>query len=68
LLPASGAKLPILTRALLWYSDFLISWTGILANCLTVLGLIPLGKWFSTQNGEDRLQRRFLDDILVMGK
>src|ERR1041384_8021536 len=57
LLSASGGKLPILTRALLAFSDFLLSWLGLFTMAASVLVIIFIGRWAATQNGKEWLQR-----------
>lgn len=65
LLATSGGKLPILTRALLAVTDFLVSWIGLFTTAATVLAAIVLGKWLRTSKGKDWIQRRSIHWPLI---
>ena len=57
LLAASGSKLPFLTRGLLAFTDFLISWPGLFMTMATVLCAIVAGKWLRTDKGREWFHR-----------
>lgn len=61
----SGAKLPWLTRALLSFSAFLVSWYGIFAVIALVIAIALLVRWLRTNSGKDWFQRKSLNWPLV---
>jgi len=65
LLAASGGKLPILTRALLGFSDFLVSWLGLFTVAASILGFIFLGKWMRSEKGKLWIQRHSIHWPLI---
>ena len=60
LLSATGSKLPILTRGLLAFTDFLISWPGLFLTMSVILCAIFAAKWFRTEKGREWFQRHCL--------
>ena len=63
--PSSGAKLPWLTRGLLSFSGFLVSWYGIAAMAATTFGIVMLVRWLRTDAGKDWFQRKSLNWPLI---
>jgi type IV pilus assembly protein PilC len=63
--PTSGAKLPWLTRGLLGFSNFLVSWYGMAAMIGAVIGIIMLTRWLRTDAGKDWFQRKSINWPLV---
>jgi len=63
--PRSGASLPWLTKALLTFSNFLVSFYGLITMGLVVLGIVMLIRWFRTDNGKDWFQRKSLNWPLI---
>jgi len=59
--PTSGAKLPWLTRALLAFSNFLISAYGLVTVGIFVTGIVLVVRWLRTDNGKDWFQRKSLN-------
>lgn len=63
--PRSGASLPWLTKALLAFSNFLVSFYGLITLGLVVLGIVMLIRWLRTENGKDWFQRKSLNWPLI---
>jgi general secretion pathway protein F len=63
--PRSGASLPWLTKALLTFSNFLVSFYGLITMGLAVLGIVMLIRWLRTDNGKDWFQRKSLNWPLI---
>src|SRR6185503_3522712 len=63
--PRSGASLPWLTKALLTFSNFLVSFYGLITMGLVVLAIVMLIRWLRTDNGKDCFQRKSLDWPLI---
>ena len=63
--PRSGASLPWLTRALLAFSNFLVSFYGLITLALVALGIVMLIRWLRTDNGKDWFQRKSLNWPLI---
>ena len=63
--PTSGAKLPWLTRALLAFSNFLISAYGLVTVGIFVTGIVLVVRWLRTDNGKDWFQRKSLNWPLI---
>jgi len=63
--PTSGASLPWLTRALLAFSNFLVSLYGLLTLALLIIGIVLLVRWFRTDAGKDWFQRKSLNWPLI---
>lgn len=61
----TGGKLPWLTRGLLAFSSFLVSWWGILAVGATVAGIAVFVRWIRTDAGKDWFQRKSVNWPLV---
>ena len=54
---SKGSKLPLLTRALLGISDFLVSPLGVATLVGVVIVIVFVFKWLRTDNGKDWFQR-----------
>jgi type II secretory pathway component PulF len=63
--PRSGASLPWLTKALLAFSNFLVSFYGLITMGLVVLAIVMLIRWLRTDNGKDWFQRKSLNWPLI---
>ncbi len=63
--PTSGASLPWLTRALLAFSNFLVSLYGVITVALLIAGIVLLIRWLRTDNGKDWFQRKSLNWPLI---
>ena len=63
--PKSGASLPWLTRALLAFSNFLVSLYGVITVALLIAGIVLLIRWLRTDNGKDWFQRKSLNWPLI---
>ena len=63
--PTSGASLPWLTRALLGFSNFLVSLYGVMTVALLIAGIVLLIRWLRTDNGKDWFQRKSLNWPLI---
>ena len=63
--PRSGASLPWLTKALLTFSNFLVSFYGVITIGLVVLAIVMLIRWLRTDNGKDWFQRKSLNWPLI---
>lgn len=63
--PRSGASLPWLTKALLTFSNFLVSFYGLITMGLVVLAIVMLIRWLRTDNGKDWFQRKSLNWPLI---
>ncbi len=63
--PRSGASLPWLTKALLTFRNFLVSFYGLITMGLVVLGIVMLIRWLRTDNGKDWFQRKSLNWPLI---
>ena len=63
--PSSGAQLPWLTRGLLSFSGFLISWYGLLTTALAIIAVIALARWLRTDAGKDWFQRKSINWPLI---
>ena len=63
--PTTGASLPWLTRALLAFSNFLISLYGLITLALLILGIVLLVRWLRTDAGKDWFQRKSLNWPLI---
>jgi type II secretory pathway component PulF len=63
--PTSGASLPWLTRALLAFSNFLVSLYGVMTVALLIAGIVLLIRWLRTDNGKDWFQRKSLNWPLI---
>jgi type II secretory pathway component PulF len=63
--PRSGASLPWLTKALLTFSNFLVSFYGLITMGLVVLAIDMLIRWLRTDNGKDWFQRKSLNWPLI---
>ena len=63
--PTSGATLPWLTRALLAFSNFLISSYGLVTLAILVTGIVLVVRWLRTDNGKDWFQRKSLNWPLI---
>ncbi len=63
--PRSGASLPWLTKALLAFSNFLVSFYGLITMSLVVLAIVMLIRWLRTDNGKDWFQRKSLNWPLI---
>lgn len=63
--PTSGASLPWLTRALLSFSNFLVSIYGLITLGLLITGIVLVARWFRTDNGKDWFQRKSLNWPLI---
>jgi type II secretory pathway component PulF len=63
--PTSGASLPWLTRALLAFSNFLVSVYGLITLALLITGIVLVTRWLRTDNGKDWFQRKSLNWPLI---
>lgn len=54
---SKGSKLPLLTRALLGFSDFLVSPLGVATLVGAVVVIVLVVRWLRTHNGKDWFQR-----------
>ena len=63
--PASGASLPWLTRALLAFSNFLVSIYGLITLALLIAAVVLIARWLRTDNGKDWFQRKSLNWPLI---
>ena len=63
--PSTGAKLPWLTRGLLSFSGFLVSWYGIATMAAAIFGIVMLIRWLRTDAGKDWFQRKSLNWPLI---
>ncbi len=63
--PTSGASLPWLTQALLSFSNFLVSWYGLLAIAALISAIVLLARWLRTDSGKDWFQRKSLNWPLI---
>jgi type IV pilus assembly protein PilC len=54
---SKGSKLPLLTRCLLGFSNFLVSPLGVAALVGVVIVIVLVVKWLRTDNGKDWFQR-----------
>jgi len=54
---SSGSKLPLLTRALLAFSNFLVSPLGLCTLVGAVIAIVLVFRWLRTDNGKDWFQR-----------
>lgn len=63
--PTSGAKLPWLTRGLLSFSNFLVSWPGIACLLAAIIGIVFALRRMSTDAGKDWFQRKSINWPLV---
>lgn len=63
--PTTGASLPWLTRALLAFSNFLVSLYGLITLALLILGIVLVVRWLRTDAGKDWFQRKSLNWPLI---
>jgi len=63
--PTSGASLPWLTRALLAFSNFLVSVYGLITLALLITWIVLVARWLRTDNGKDWFQRKSLNWPLI---
>lgn len=63
--PTSGAKLPWLTRGLLSFSNFLVSWPGIACLVAAIIGIVFALRRMRTDAGKDWFQRKSINWPLV---
>lgn len=63
--PTSGAKLPWLTRGLLSFSNFLVSWPGIACLLGGIIGIVFPLRQMRTDAGKDWFQRKSINWPLV---
>ena len=63
--PTTGASLPWLTRALLAFSNFLVSLYGLITLAVLILGIVLLVRWLRTDGGKDWFQRKSLNWPLI---
>ncbi len=63
--PTTGASLPWLTRALLAFSNFLVSLYGLITLALLILGIVLFVRWLRTDAGKDWFQRKSLNWPLI---
>ena len=63
--PTTGASLPWLTRALLAFSNFLVSLYGLITLALLILGIVLGVRWLRTDAGKDWFQRKSLNWPLI---
>ena len=63
--PTSGATLPWLTRALLAFSNFLVSVYGLITLAFLITAIVLLVRWLRTDNGKDWFQRKSLNWPLI---
>lgn len=64
--PTSGAQLPWLTRGLLSFSSFLVSWAGLAFMLISAFSGIGLARWLLwTESGQDWFQRHSINWPLI---
>lgn len=56
LLQGKDQTLPLLTRIMIWGSDFLTSWWGLGFIILCIIGAIAFARWVKSPEGSDKLK------------